>query len=104
MIVVLDWNHSSGFVQEPGDLTRLEVMNRGTPNASPAADLPGELGHMDDRDHAWLNIARLRELCGPQNAAWQDGFDSMIIYARSQGWIDPSGTAVRGHLVDANDT
>lgn len=52
----------------------------------------------DDADHAWLKIDELRDHARIDDPEWDDEFDAMIDYARTQEWIDESGTAVRAHL------
>lgn len=49
-------------------------------------------------EHAWLDIDYLRRQ-GPDSEDWRSGFDAMIAYARSKGWISADGATVRAHLV-----
>ena len=64
---------------------------------SQAATLLGDLGHVEG-EHVWLDIALLKAL-SPRAAdpEWADGFDGVMKYAEGNGWIDASGTRVRGH-------
>jgi hypothetical protein len=57
-------------------------------------------GRVDGADHVWLDVAALRA-AGQAKAGdpgWAERFDSMIDYARSKGWLDEAGTAVRAHI------
>lgn len=65
-----------------------------------AGHLLGELGRLKD-EHVWLDIARLRALSPlAGDPDWLAGFDGVMAYAATRGWIDDSGARVRAHLVD----
>ena len=66
--------------------------------ASQADVLLGDLGRVDG-EHVWLDIPLLKALSPLANdAEWADGFDGVMKYAESQGWIDEAGTHVRAHI------
>ena len=76
------------------------------------AESPGPLDEMAegplcrfDGDHVWLDVAAARAAgaVATDDPAWADGFDGMIAYAASKGWLDEAGTHVRAHVefVDA---
>jgi hypothetical protein len=48
-----------------------------------------------DGEHAWISKDWLIAN-GGTNAAWRDGFDKMIGFAQSRGWIE--GNAIRAHV------
>lgn len=50
-------------------------------------------------DHLWVSIDALRSLAGQRGDDWDTGFDEMLAYARSKGWVDETGTHVRAHVV-----
>jgi hypothetical protein len=64
-------------------------------SAAAAAIADAGLGTLDG-DHVWVEIPALRD-SGEGTDAWRAGFDNMIDYARTKGWVD--GTRVRTHLV-----
>ncbi|WP_141005734.1 hypothetical protein [Nocardioides humi] len=50
-------------------------------------------------DHVWLDIAALRDRAGAEKGAdWHEGYDAMVAYALSRGWVSPDGAAVRAHV------
>lgn len=87
-------------VREPETLTSLSVRTAaGLGPAAVAAALAG-LGLLDG-EHAWLGIEALRRAAGAAvpdgaRAAWETGFDGMIAFATSKGWV--ADGAVRAHL------
>ena len=57
----------------------------------------GELGA--DGRHVHVSIESIRRLAaGLHNDAWDSGFDAMIAYARTKGWVDDACNTVRAHL------
>ncbi|MEO6654104.1 MAG: hypothetical protein ABIP17_15770 [Ilumatobacteraceae bacterium] len=54
----------------------------------------------DEPGHVWLRIAEARAR-GADASSGDDfnaGFDAMIEYAASHGWLDAAGTHVRAHV------
>jgi hypothetical protein len=50
-------------------------------------------------DDAFITIDALRRMAaGRVGSEWDDDFASMIDIARSKGWIDETGNAVRAHV------
>ncbi len=57
----------------------------------------GEL--LPDGAHVMIPVATLRRLAaGRVPDGWDADFESMLAYARSKGWLNEDGTAVRAHL------
>lgn len=52
-----------------------------------------------DDDHVVVSTQDLRRLAGDltQDESWETGFDAMLAYARSKGWVDADG-GVRIHV------
>lgn len=76
------------------------------------AELHGELddAHLeplcrrgDDPDHVWLRIAeaRARGADASSDDEFVTGFDAMIAFATSKGWVDEDRTHVRAHVEPA---
>lgn len=57
-------------------------------------------GRLDpDGQHVHVPIDAIRRLAnGRTSSGWDADFAAMISYARSKGWVDNTGTTVRGHL------
>jgi hypothetical protein len=49
-----------------------------------------------DGQHIWVEVAALRAASAA--AGFGEGFEAMIDYARSKGWLDEDGTHVRAHV------
>jgi hypothetical protein len=81
-------------VQEAGNLRNLSIVL-----VDDHAAL-GLLGTMDDDgEHVWIRVTELRRIAGEgQPPDWGDGFDAMIGYAASKGWLDTEGASVRVHI------
>ena len=97
MIVVVDGGSGQVLMDEAENLRGLSVELREC-GATQAAALLGSLGLMDG-DHVWLDIDGLRALSPlAENAEWGAGFDGVMAYAKTQGWMDAAGTRVRAHI------
>ena len=85
-------------VEDAGNLRQLHAEFRGVDDRAAAAALSAAgLGELSG-DHVWLSVAGLRA-AGDASPEWAAGFDGMIAYAASQGWVDADGTRVRAHVV-----
>ena len=84
-------------MSEPENLRGLSVELRSCEPAQ-ADTLLGDLGRVDG-EHVWLDIPLLKALSPlAADASWADGFDGVMTYAASKGWIDGAGTHVRAHI------
>lgn len=87
------------WIEDPANLTELAVVSD-LPLEEVASALRGAaLGDVAG-DHAWLHCAELEErgavlMDDPQ---WRQAFHGMLDYARSKGWMDDRGVAVRAHI------
>ena len=57
----------------------------------------GELDAGGSHVHIQLGVIR-RLAAGRSTPDWDAGFDAMIAYARTKGWVDDAGNTVRAHL------
>lgn len=59
----------------------------------------GALGEFDGT-HAWVRIDALRRAARSAGVpdGWEAGFDDMVVFARSKGWVSDDGDAVRVHV------
>jgi hypothetical protein len=86
---------------EPDDLKSFKVLAR-APDPEPeglARALEG-VGAISPDGHAFIDVDAVRRLAGERakDPEWREGFDGMLAYARSKGWMDPSGTAIQAHV------
>ena len=58
------------------------------------------VGELDEGGrHVHVQLASIRRLAAGRTATgWDAGFDAMIAYARTKGWVDDAGNTVRAHL------
>ena len=91
---------AEAHVTDPENFRELSVESTmvGTEDAGRALTDAG-LGDLADTEHAWLDIARLRELSRTGAADWDESFAAMIAFAARQGWVDDTGSTVRAHCV-----
>ncbi|MGO2110487.1 MAG: hypothetical protein ACTH31_02625 [Pseudoclavibacter sp.] len=85
-------------VADADNLKALDVATGGaTPEQVDAALTASGLGRLEG-EHAWLPVEVLRAAArGDRGDDWTAGFDGMIGYARSKGWVNESDE-VRAHL------
>jgi len=102
MILIIDTHAPPALrVEDGADLKRLSARVRGT--GDPAA-ARGDAGRVDaDGTHLRIGVAALKQAAGLNMAnatGWSAGFDGMIAYARSKGWVDGTGgdERVRVHI------
>lgn len=65
---------------------------------SPRADCEAglaEIGRLDG-DHVWVDPTWIRRNGRPAEE-WTTGFDKMVAFAASSGWVDDAG-AIRAHI------
>ncbi|MEV7646819.1 hypothetical protein [Arthrobacter sp. NPDC089319] len=51
-----------------------------------------------DAGYAWLEMEQLRAGGAAQPPQWAEGFDGMISFAKSRGWLSDDGGSVRAHI------
>lgn len=94
--MIVDHSRSAGLVlAEPDDFKGFKLRLRGAEARRPA--LPG-IVFVDD-DNVLIGIDTVTSLPGaPSTAAWREGFDRMVAYAATKGWIDTATHAIRAHV------
>jgi hypothetical protein len=57
------------------------------------------LGRVDDSRDVFLDLSAVKALAGERarDSCWLESFEAMVDYARTKGWVDESGTALRAH-------
>ncbi len=52
-----------------------------------------------EAEHAWIGVDAIRRLAaGRVGDSWDADFEAMLGYARSKGWFDEAGHAIRAHV------
>jgi hypothetical protein len=87
---------------EPDDLQSFKVVVPADAVGDEArlTEVVGALGRPADAGHVFVDIEALLDLVPERRdePEWRKGFDGMVAYARSKGWVDEAGTAIRGHV------
>lgn len=100
MIVRVDAENETAELQEPDVFTRLKVLVGGG-EAADATRVLGAEGWPDpsSNDRVFIRVDALRRLVGPRahEPHWSEGFDAMLAYAGTHGWMSDDGAAVRLH-------
>jgi hypothetical protein len=97
VIVVVDGASGEVRMDDAENLRGLSVELREC-GATQADALLGSLGLLDG-EHVWLDIAALRALSPlAADPEWVAGYDGVISYAETKGWIDDTGSRVRAHI------
>ncbi|MHA7223958.1 hypothetical protein ACX80S_16820 [Arthrobacter sp. RHLT1-20] len=93
------WGTEACTLMESGDFTKFHV--------SVPADAPHELlpsclqstgaGHPVDPEHVAVSVKWLRDNA-PVEPVWEAGFEAMISYAATKGWVSDDGTTLTAHV------
>lgn len=94
--MIVDYSPATGLaLLEPVDFKGFKLHLRETAETRPV--LPG-VRFVDD-GNALIGIETVRRLPGaPGTDAWNAGFQKMVDYARSKGWIDDATQSIRAHV------
>jgi hypothetical protein len=87
-------------LEEPGDTKRFHVAVTG------GDDYPMVFGALVDAaagrlegDDAWITVDAVRRMArGRVEPSWDEELDAMLDFARSKGWLDEQGNAIRAHI------
>ena len=101
-IITTDSGNATGALREEFDLKRFSVRV--------GADCPDETvtnwlteagaGHRTGEDVA-INLQWLRQCTAERTPEWQQGFEQMLDYASTKGWMDDARTVVMAHVEKA---
>jgi hypothetical protein len=88
-------------LEEPDDFTRfhVEVVDLDVENLRHEVDRSG-IGYVTTEGDVAVAVAAIRLLVGNRSPRWDVGFDRMVTFARSKGWM-PDHEHIRAHCVRA---
>ena len=93
--MIIDHSRQDGLrLLEAEDLKRFKLRLQN-------GELRPELGGVTfvDDDNALIAITLPPSLAGaPTSQSWRDGYQAMIDYAASKGWIDAATQTIRAHV------
>jgi hypothetical protein len=81
-------------LEDPGNFRAFNVVC--PTNLSDRQTVLSAVGRLDEAGYLWVERAWL-EKHSPRDAAWQKGFETMVTYAASLGWVDDAGS-IRAHI------
>ena len=92
-------------LEEPDDVQRFHVSVVGGDGDAPdslamvyAALVDAAAGRLEG-DDAWIAVDAVRRMAqGRVGPAWDADLEGMLGYARTQGWLDENGYAIRAHV------
>jgi hypothetical protein len=91
-------------VMDVDDLTRLHLaLGEVTDEEADAALRESGIGRLEGHDTGVLDTAALRAAAEARATAenWSAGFDGMVEYARSKGWLTDDGAGLQVHVESA---
>lgn len=104
MIITVPASGGSIAVAEPDNFKQFHLAADGL-DVREVAEVLGEAAHeKGDGAHLWVSTEAVRgwvsDACGEQELSqeWEDGFSSMLEFAKGHGWINEAGTHVQAHI------
>jgi hypothetical protein len=102
VIIGVDLSGAAAAVElaEPEDCKRFHVAVRsGDARAVDEALTAQGVGRLLPSGEAMIDIAAVRRMAdGRVPEGWDGDFAAMLDYARSKGWLDEAGEAIRAHV------
>lgn len=96
MIITVDPN-TGARIDEADVFTAFSAASGTTDNAAVGSAM-GEAGHAADNDgHVWVSADWIRSTVNGDDA-WTAGFDAMVSFATSKGWMNDAGTHILAHI------
>lgn len=81
-------------LDEPSDFKGFKVVVKGDD-----ASAVETVGRLEDRDTAWIQMEAVRKLAGDAaDQQWEDGYDAMLAYARTKGWLHDARREIQAHV------
>jgi hypothetical protein len=87
-------------LEEPDDTQRFHVSVTGGDDVAIVfgALVDAAAGRLEG-DDAWITVDAVRRMArGRVGPTWDDELDRMLDFARSKGWLDEHGNAIRAHV------
>lgn len=96
MVIVVDGD--SVRLHEPEDLKGFKVVVESGDEAA-ARQALASVGRLVDRETAWIRTGAVRALAhGSVDDDWDEGFEAMLEYAASKGWLSEDGSEIQAHV------
>lgn len=99
MIVRVDVGAGTVSLDEPARFDRFHVLAPAGAGEAAVASVLGDDGREAGDDHVWVRLSALERWAGDAaDDQWRAGFDGMVRYASSKGWLDETGEFVQAHI------
>lgn len=96
MVIVVD--RDSVRLDDPEDLKGFKVVVQSGDETTVAPALKS-VGRLVDRETAWIRAGAVRALAhGRVDDDWDKGFETMLGYAASKGWLSDDGSEIQAHV------
>jgi hypothetical protein len=92
MVIVIEGGKAR--LEEPNDFKGFKVVVKG-------GDTSGieSVGRLEGDDTAWIQMEAVRKLAGDAaDQTWEDGYDAMLAYARTKGWLHDARREIQAHV------
>lgn len=85
---------------EIDNFKQFHIEASGDTNSLQAQFTQHKVGSVQDAHHAAIAIDFIRAQAGElaQQTEWQTGFNNMLAYAKTKGWLTEDGQAVLAHI------
>lgn len=96
MIIVVEGDDVR--MDDPEDLKGFKVVVKSGDDATVAQALKS-VGRVVDRETAWIRTGAVRALAHSRvDSDWDEGFEAMLEYAASKGWLSDDGSEIQAHV------
>ncbi|MEY2568401.1 MAG: hypothetical protein QOE35_2930 [Actinomycetota bacterium] len=93
MVIVVE--DGGVHMQDPSDFKAFKVVVKEGEDPEAIA----VVGRLEGADTAWIQIEAVRRLAGNAvDQAWEDGYDAMLAYARTKGWLHDARREIQAHV------
>lgn len=105
MVITVDLVSGAVGLDAPEDCARFHVALRGGGDRAALDDALTRAGAGRlDGDGALIRVDAVRRLAaGRVLPGWEASFAKMLDYARSKGWLDDGGAAIRAHVEEEGE-
>lgn len=81
-------------LEDPNDFKGFKVVVHGDDTSAIET-----VGRLEDTDTAWIQMEAVRKLAGDAaDQTWEDGYDAMLAYARTKGWLHDARREIQAHV------
>jgi len=96
MIIVTEAGRAR--LEEADNLTGFKLLAHGSREDRAAVGVAlADAGRIEG-DVAWIEVSWLLSQAGARSAEWCESFAGMVAFAKSRGWCDDAGSAIRAHI------